>query len=104
MKKQILILLCFSIALLLLFGCSQNPESDFSPFSPTGTGEVDYLITNANIVDVIGGKILPGYTLALRGQIIVDISIPLIRIINPMRPLMQMDFTLFPDSSTRMHI
>jgi len=73
MKKQILILLCFSIALLLLFGCSQNPESDFSPFSPTGAGEVDYLITNANIVDVIGGKILPGYTLAIRGQIIVDI-------------------------------
>ncbi len=73
MKKLIFVFMFFLVVLLFLSGCSQDKWSDISPAAPSGSGEVDYLIINANIVDVIEGKILPGYTLAIRGQIIVDI-------------------------------
>jgi len=72
MKKSIYFLMCFSMALLFLFGCSQNSGSDFSLISPSGSGEIDCLITNANVVDVIEGRVLSGYTLAIKDGNIAD--------------------------------
>jgi len=67
-KAKSIILIFFLI--YLISGCSDPPLE--AHIEASDSGKVDYLITNANIIDVIEGNVLFGYTIALRGDSIID--------------------------------